>query len=144
MEAWRGEELDKLGIPRPVLENVAFSKRGVLRGMHMQTPLQGKLVRCLEGRIYDAVADPKTRKWYGVFLEATWPSMLWVPKGYLHGYYVMSDTALVSYAVDVPWNPEGEITVRWDSLGIEWFTCGGAPIMSEKDRNAQPWMRSAA
>ena len=124
IESWRSSDF--------VQENIAFSKRGVLRGLHIQAPPQGKLIRCLQGRIYDVVADPKTGEWAAFILEGDEPASLWIPRGYAHGYYVMSDTALVSYAVDAPRNEATERTIPYDSYGIEWpfFT---EPILSVKD-----------
>lgn len=134
MEGWRSSDF--------VQENIAYSKFHVLRGLHIQNPPQGKLVRCLQGRIWDVVADPLTGEWGHYVLDADVPSSLWIPRGLAHGYYVLSETALVSYAVDAPRCIEGEHTIRWDSYGIQWPSDN--PILSDKDRAALPGMRRAA
>jgi dTDP-4-dehydrorhamnose 3,5-epimerase len=114
-----------------VQENIVHSRRGVLRGMHSQNPPQGKFIRCLQGQIYDVVADEDSCSWTSFVLT---PGVgLYVPPGYLHGYQVLTDTALVSYLVTSPWNKDGEITVRFDSpkFGIHWPIEN--PIVSAKD-----------
>lgn len=128
MEAWTPAILDQ----EFEQENVVFSHRGVLRGMHSQSPPQGKFVRCLEGMIYDVVADLDSRRWRSYLLT---PGVgLWVPPVYAHGYQVLSEIALVSYLVTAGWNKEGEISIRWDdpTLDIRWPLPN--PILSEKDR----------
>lgn len=113
-----------------VQENIVYSNRGVLRGLHSQNPPQGKFVRCLHGQIYDVVVDEQGH-WSSYVLT---PGVgLYVPPGNLHGYQVLSEIALVSYLVTSPWNKEGEITVRYDHprFGIHWPIEN--PILSEKD-----------
>lgn len=127
MELWNERVFGKM-----VQMNVAYSVRHTLRGLHLQAPHQGKLVHCLHGEIYDVALDPDSGKWCGVGLKDSAPSALWIPKGYAHGYYVVSDSALVCYAVDEYRNQSTETTLPWHGYGIEW-PLFGEPILSTKD-----------
>lgn len=111
--------------------NMSFSKQGVLRGMHRQD--QSKLVQVLSGKIFDAVLQPETGRWCAFVLEeGQW---LFVPPQYAHGFFVMSDTALVQYAVDKPYNTALEETFSYDAWGIAWPTTIEI-VTSEKDANS--------
>jgi dTDP-4-dehydrorhamnose 3,5-epimerase len=108
--------------------NAATSKRNVLRGMHRQD--QTKLVMPVIGTIFDVALDPETGKWFGIQLDNS--CALLIPPQYAHGYLVLSDTAIVQYIVDAPYNKSKEENFNWNKYGIEW-PIKGYPILSEKD-----------
>jgi dTDP-4-dehydrorhamnose 3,5-epimerase len=108
--------------------NVASSKQNVLRGMHRQN--QTKLVMPVYGRIFDVALDPETGNWFGIFLDQS--NALLIPPQYAHGYLVMSDTAIVQYVVDAPYNKLEEENFNWNSYGIDW-PITSTPILSAKD-----------
>jgi dTDP-4-dehydrorhamnose 3,5-epimerase len=131
------------GIPaRFVQDNQSFSKRHVLRGLHAQSPHpQGKLVRCIQGSIWDVAVDVRTGSpAYGRHAAAELSAdnfhQLYVPPGCLHGFVVTSDAALVEYKCTDVYHPGVDFGVRWDDpeLAIPWPV--DAPILSDKDRNA--------
>jgi len=111
-----------------VQDNLSFSEKGILRGMHFQWgPHQGKLVRAVQGKIYDVIVDikrgsPTFGKWYGVELSDENHKMFWVPPGYAHSFLVLSDTALVEYKCTGVWNnqSEGSILYNDPEIGIQW------------------------
>jgi dTDP-4-dehydrorhamnose 3,5-epimerase len=108
--------------------NVATSKHNVLRGMHRQN--QSKLVMPLQGIIFDVALDPVSGKWFGVELDDS--CALFIPPEYAHGYLVLSDTSIVQYVVDAPYNKSEEENFRWDQYNIEW-PIQEDPILSKKD-----------
>ena len=142
-ETYHAERYAAHGIPaRFVQDNESFSKCGILRGLHAQSPYaQGKLVRVLRGEIYDVVVDarigsPAFGRWLGVPLTSENFHQLYLPPGCLHGFCVVSEVAQVEYKCSEPYHPEAEFGVRWDDpeLGIRWPIA--APELSEKDRRA--------
>ncbi|MCC6741000.1 MAG: dTDP-4-dehydrorhamnose 3,5-epimerase [Planctomycetia bacterium] len=143
MESWRRDEFERAGIRADfVQDNVAVStRRGVLRGLHFQREphAQAKLVRCVSGRIYDVAVDLRagsaTRgKHVAVELAAESPALLFVPRGFAHGYVTLTDDAVVEYKVDGAYVPEAEGGLAWDDpvLGIGWPVKD--PILSGRDR----------
>jgi len=124
-----------------VQDNHSRSARGVLRGLHYQIKQpQGKLVRTVEGEVYDVVVDvrrssPTFGKWFGVTLSAENKRQLWVPVGFAHGFVVTSDYAEVLYKTTDYWAPEYERSIRWNdpALGIDWIL-SGEPLLSAKDK----------
>jgi len=117
------------GIEREfVQDNHSISTRNVLRGLHYQiTQAQGKLVRVVRGEIFDVAVDlrkssPTLGKWVGVSLNESDGRQLWVPEGFGHGFFVLSDTAEVLYKATDYYAPAGERTILWDdpTLAIEW------------------------
>lgn len=126
-----------------VQDNQSHSKRGVLRGLHFQRApsAQCKLVRALSGTIYDVAVDvrrhsPTYGRWVGVELSAENRRQLWVPEGFAHGFYVISETADVAYKVTTFYRPGSEECVRWDDsdLAVTWpIPFGENPIVSAKD-----------
>jgi len=125
-----------------VQDNQVFSKKGVLRGLHYQIRHpQGKLVRAIAGEIFDVAVDirkdsPRFGTWVGVVLSADLKNQIWVPPGFAHGYYVMSDHAEVIYKVTDYYDAASERCIRWDDpqLAIDWpIEWGLAPAISEKD-----------
>ncbi len=125
-----------------VQDNHSRSVRGILRGLHGQIRQpQGKLVRAIEGEIFDVAVDarvgsPSFGRWVGVVLSGENFKQLYVPPGFLHGFCVLSERADVEYKCTDFYNPTDEISVRWDdpAIGIEWPLTD--PILSAKDRDA--------
>lgn len=138
-ETYRQESYLELGLPEFVQDNTSFSKKGVLRGMHFQSePGQDKLVTALQGEIYDVIVDmrkdsPTFKKWQGVNLSQENGKQLFVPKGFAHGFLVLSDTAIVSYKVSSYFNAHTEKGFHFQDqeINIHWPTI--TPILSQKD-----------
>ena len=129
-QAWTSDELARAGFrPGFLQQNIAGSKHGVLRGMHRQD--QTKLVTVIAGRIFDAILNPETGEWAGYTLGEG--DAVYIPPHYAHGYLVLSDSAIVQYFVDAPWDVKREEQFRWDGYGIDW-PLAIEPIMSAKDR----------
>ena len=128
-----------------VQDNHSRSAKGVLRGLHYQIQQpQGKLVRAVEGEIYDAVVDvrrssPTFGKWFGITLSAENKRQLWVPAGFAHGFVVTSDYAEVLYKTTDYWAPEFERSIIWNdpALAIAW-PLDGEPLLSAKDEAGVP------
>lgn len=143
METYREDRFSAGGIPqRFVQENHSCSQKGVLRGLHYQLRnTQGKLVRAISGEIYDVAVDirrssPTFGEWVGIILSAESRQQLWVPTGFAHGFYVLSDSAEVIYKVTDYYAPEWERNILWNDpkIGIEWPLHGNSfPILSKKD-----------
>lgn len=121
-------------------DNHSFSTAGVLRGLHAQVERpQAKLVRVIEGEIYDVAVDirpgsPSFGKWVAAVLSAENFHQLYIPPGFAHGFCVQSSRAQVIYKVSGSWDPADEITIAWDDpqLAIDWPV--EKPVVSEKDR----------
>lgn len=125
-----------------VQENHSKSSHGILRGLHYQTEnTQGKLVRVVSGEVFDVAVDmrkesPTFGQWVGVVLSAENKRQLWVPEGFAHGFYVMSAEAEFAYKCTDFYNPQAEVSVKWDdpTLAIEWpLVDNQAPNLSAKD-----------
>jgi dTDP-4-dehydrorhamnose 3,5-epimerase len=129
-----------------VQDNQARSVKGVLRGLHYQIKQpQAKLVRVLDGEIFDVAVDlrrtsPTFGKWIGVVLSAAAKRQLWIPEGFAHGYLVLSDTVELFYKVSDFYAPEHERTLMWNdpTVAIAWPALEGGPILSDKDRRGLP------
>lgn len=126
-----------------VQDNQSRSKKGVLRGLHFQkNNPQGKLVRCLEGEVYDVAVDLRGGsetygKWYGVFLSEENKRQFYVPEGFAHGFFVMSDTATFAYKCTRYYAPEDEGGLLWNDpeIGVDWNISDGAEVLlSDKDK----------
>jgi len=125
-----------------VQDNVSFSQRGVLRGLHYQHPHgQGKLVGALRGEVFDVAIDlrrgsPTFARWVGACLSDENKLQLYIPPGFAHGFLVRSTEALVAYKCTEYYHPEAERSLRWDDprIGIEWPV--DAPVVSAKDSAA--------
>ena len=126
---------------RFVQDNHSGSHQGVLRGLHYQIRQpQGKLVRVIAGEVFDVAVDlrrssPTFGRWVGATLSATATPMIWVPRGFAHGFLVLSRFAEVIYKVTDFYAPQHERSLAWDDpeLGIRW-PLSGEPILSPKDR----------
>ncbi|MXN77565.1 dTDP-4-dehydrorhamnose 3,5-epimerase [Burkholderia sp. 4701] len=127
-----------------VQDNQSRSARGVLRGLHYQLRHpQGKLVRVLEGEIFDVAVDLRKRsptfgQWTGVRLSAENTRQLWVPAGFAHGFVVLSESAQVFYKTTDFWHPEHERSIVWNDpdIGIEW-PIDFEPVLAAKDAAGQ-------
>lgn len=136
-------ELTKSDV-RFVQDNQSKSSKGVLRGLHYQLGKpQGKLVRVIEGSIFDVAVDirkgsPNFGKWVGVELTAENKKQLWVPPDFAHGFVVTSESAQVLYKATDFYSPEHERSIAWndDSIGIQWPEMGVMPNLSSKDATA--------
>jgi dTDP-4-dehydrorhamnose 3,5-epimerase len=147
MEIYREDRFIANGISQQfVQENHSASSRGVLRGLHYQLrQTQGKLVRAIVGEIYDVAVDirrssPTFGQWVGIILSAENKYQLWVPEGFAHGFYVMSERAEVVYKVTDYYAPEWERSILWNDpqIGIQWPLNGIDPILSQKDAAGKP------
>lgn len=128
-----------------VQDNQALSrKRGTVRALHFQVPpkVQAKLVRVLQGSIYDVAVDlrvgsPGYGKWVAVTLTAQGGEQMFVPGGFAHGYCTLEDNTEVAYKVDDYYAPECEQGLIWDdpTLGIGWPVPPADAVLSDKDRN---------
>ncbi|MEX3841110.1 dTDP-4-dehydrorhamnose 3,5-epimerase [Paraburkholderia sp. BR10882] len=123
-----------------VQDNHSRSSRGVLRGLHFQLEhAQGKLVRVVEGEVFDVVVDirkssPRFGKWVGVKLSVDNHRQLWVPPGFAHGFVVLSESAQFLYKTTDYWYPEHERSIIWNDadIGIAW-PIEGEPLLAAKD-----------
>ena len=144
MESYSERDFARLVAPvRFVQDNESRSRYGVVRGLHYQREpySQSKLVRCLEGRVLDVAVDirpesPTYGKYVAVELSADNHRQLFIPKGFAHGFAVLSKEALFAYKCDEFYHPEAECGIAWDdpSLSIDWGLPKEDIILSEKDK----------
>ena len=133
-----------------IQDNQSLSKKNTLRGLHYQIKkTQAKLIRVLEGKIFDVFVDLRKSsklfgKWQGVILSSENKYQLYIPKGFAHGYFVKSDIAIISYKTSDFWYPEHERTILWNDkdLNINWGN-NLPPIISEKDQCGLPFNQSS-
>ena len=129
--------MKELGHYEFVQDNHSKSSKGVLRGLHyqLQKP-QGKLMRCTQGAVYDVIVDlRKSSRSFGLTFGATLDdptTMIWVPPGFAHGFYTLTDTAEVQYKTTDYYYPKSQHTLLWNDLDISW-PITSLPILSEKD-----------
>lgn len=125
-------------------DNQSFSKKGVLRGLHFQKEPYGqdKLVRCISGEVYDVAVDlrknlPTFGAWHGLNLSAENRKMFYIPRGFAHGFYTLSDTAEVAYKVSGEYAPSANCGVLWcdREINVDWGEI--EPILSEQDKKWQ-------
>lgn len=147
METYNQEDMAAEGLDMVfVQDNQSMSSKGVLRGMHFQkTHPQGKLVRALSGSIYDVAVDLRKNsktygKWHGVLLSAENKKQFYVPKGFAHGFLVLSDTAEFCYKCTDFYHPEDEGGLLYNDLdiGIEWPIEGMELNIIERDKMWKP------
>ncbi|MFH1812786.1 MAG: dTDP-4-dehydrorhamnose 3,5-epimerase [Pseudomonadota bacterium] len=128
-----------------VQDNHSRSGKGVLRGLHYQVNQpQGKLVRVAQGAVFDVAVDlrrssPTFGKWYGVELSGENHRQFWVPPGFGHGFYVLSESADFLYKTTDYYAPEHERSLAWNdpTVGVEW-SLQGSPLLSPKDIAGKP------
>lgn len=143
METWNESTFRDAGIDVTfVQDNHSRSRQGTLRGLHYQIRhAQGKLVRVTHGSVFDVAVDlrrssPTFGQWVGEVISSDNKRMLWVPPGFAHGFYVLSESADFLYKCSDRYSPADERCIRWDDphLGIDWpLVRGAAPLVSEKD-----------
>ena len=128
-----------------VQDNHSQSQRGVLRGLHYQLPphAQGKLVRVLEGEVFDVAVDirrssPHFGQWVGVHLSAENKQQLWIPEGFAHGFLTLSDKAQFVYKTTDYYAPQAERSIAWNDACIHvGWPLESNPFLSAKDAAAQ-------
>ena len=142
METYNEQDFKTAGLNYTfVQDNQSSSRKGVLRGLHFQkTHPQAKLVRVLKGEVFDAAVDLRKGsatygKWVGVILSEENKRQFMVPRGFAHGFVVMSETAEFAYKCDEFYHPEDEGGIMWNDpdIGIDW-DFDGEIILSEKDK----------
>ena len=143
METFRASHFNACG-PELVFvqDNQSRSTQGTLRGLHYQHKYpQGKLVRVLDGEVFDVAVDLRQNsatfgQWVGEYLTAENNKQLWVPPGFAHGFYVLSDFADLSYKCTEYYHPEDDFSLQWDDpdLAIQWPLLDSKPLLSAKDR----------
>ena len=154
MESYNYQDFQKAGLDMVfVQDNQSNSSKGVLRGLHFQKEhTQGKLVRVLNGEVFDVVVDIRKGsktfgKWHGVILSAEKKNMFYVPEGFAHGFYVLSDTAEFFYKCTDFYDPSSEAGIPWDdkSIGIHWsIPEREVPLLAEKDKKYPPFSEDIA
>ena len=142
METYKKADFVKAGLTYDfVQDNQSKSKKGVLRGLHFQKTFpQAKLVRCIEGEVFDVAVDLRANsetygKWVGVVVSAEKGNQFMIPRGFAHGFVVLSETATFCYKCDELYHPEDEGGIMWNDpeVGIKW-PIDGDVILSEKDK----------
>ncbi len=140
LETFQVPRYQEHGLVRPfVQDNLSRSARGVLRGLHIQNPRsQGKLVSVLRGRVLDVAVDvrlgsPTFGQHVAVELDGENFRQLWIPRGFAHGFTVLSDSADFFYRCDELYSPSDELVIRWDdpALAIDWKN--DEPLLSQRD-----------
>jgi dTDP-4-dehydrorhamnose 3,5-epimerase len=141
LESWNERKYREAGIAATLVQdNLSFSRRGTLRGLHFQNPTpQAKLVTVLQGEVFDVAVDirrnsPTFGRWHGVNLSAEKKHQFFIPPGFAHGFAVLSETALFFYKCTEFYAPQNEATVAWNDpdIGIQWPVAN--PVLSEKDQ----------
>lgn len=154
METYNRNDFKEVGIDCVfVQDNQSASKKGVLRGLHFQIHYpQDKLIRIIHGEVYDVVVDLRRNsktfgKWFGIILSAENKKQLFIPKGFAHGFVVLSDYAEVCYKTADFYHPNDEGGLCWNDpdIGIEWKLPSGMTsddlILSEKDKKWESFQK---
>lgn len=150
LETYQKDSFDAAGLKYNFVQaNQSKSHKGVLRGLHFQTRKpQAKLVRVVEGEVYDVAVDlrkgsPTYGKYVGVILSAEKHNMFMIPRGFAHGFVVLSDTATFEYVVDDIYDPGYEGGIKWNDpdIAIEW-PYQGIPELSPKDE-MNPYLKDS-
>jgi dTDP-4-dehydrorhamnose 3,5-epimerase len=143
LESYQFARYAEHGVRRPFIQdNLSRSAQGVLRGLHLQNPVtQGKLVTALRGKVLDVAVDvrvgsPNFGRHVTVELSEENRRQLWVPRGFAHGFVVLSETADFFYKCDDSYSPNDELSIRWNdpAIGIDWSV--ETPSLSAKDADA--------
>ncbi|MCL1931032.1 MAG: dTDP-4-dehydrorhamnose 3,5-epimerase [Treponema sp.] len=146
-ECYSQRDFEAAGITaRFVQDNQSRSVKGVLRGLHFQkTHPQGKLVRAIEGEVFDVAVDlrrasPTRGKWHAVVLSGEKQNQFYIPEGFAHGFLVLSDTAVFAYKCTDFYYPDDEGGIIWNdpAIGIQWRNLNMDYILSDKDKNLPP------
>lgn len=140
-ETWSQPKYEAIGIKEPfVQDNLSYSTRGVLRGLHYQNPhSQGKLVSVVQGAVFDVAVDiragsPTFGQWAGVELSGENHRQFWIPAGFAHGFCVLSDTVYFTYKCTDVYTPAAEGGIIWNDpdIGIQWPVKDA--VLSDKDQ----------
>ncbi len=150
METYNQNDMHEAGLDMVfVQDNQSMSRRGVLRGLHYQIRYpQGKLVRVISGEVFDVAVDLRHGsvtygKWHGELLSADNKKQFYIPEGFAHGFYVLSETAEFCYKVTDFYHPNDEGGIRWNDpdIGVVWPLIQDVPVLlSEKDQ-VQPFLK---
>ena len=145
MESYSQRDMKEVGLDMTfVQDNQSMSVKGVLRGLHFQKKHpQGKLVRVIQGAVFDVAVDvrygsPTYGQWFGIELSEENNRQLYIPEGFAHGFYVLSDVAKFFYKVTDYWYAGEEVGIPWDDpcVGIQWpIPEGEVPLVAEKDKH---------
>lgn len=146
-ETYKQVEFQKyIGNVRWVQENESKSSMGVLRGLHLQTGdfAQAKLVRVVVGKVFDVAVDVREGsstfgKYVGVELSDENHKQLYIPRGFAHGFLVLSETCIFQYMVDNVYNKESEFGYSYQSFGISWPSIGTDFVISDKDMELEKY-----
>lgn len=151
-ESWQEERYKKAGMQTVFIQdNESKSLRGVVRGLHYQLEpwSQAKLVRVVQGRVFDVALDlrkgsPTFGHWFGMELNGESKKQLFIPRGFAHGFSVLSETAIFSYKIDNAYNRDSEraININDAELNIDWKLGNQKPVISEKDLNAPSFKKA--
>ena len=143
LETFRADEFAAITGAKPfVQDNHSKSTQGILRGLHyQQEQTQGKLVRVVAGAVFDVAVDMRESsetfgRWVGVELSADNKRQLWVPEGFAHGFYVMTESAEFVYKCTDYYHPQSEVSLKWndETVGVQWpLVEGREPSLSGKD-----------
>ena len=143
LESFNQVVLSNAGIVfNPVQDNESKSSKGVIRGLHYQLMpyAQTKLIRVVEGKIFDVALDIRKDsltfgKWFGIELDSETKDQFLIPKGFAHGFSVLSDVAVIQYKCDNAYNPQLErgISLNDPELDINWKLGSAIPVISDKD-----------
>lgn len=152
LESWNRKRFEQIGLDIDfVQDNHSRSARDILRGMHYQVKqTQGKLVRVVQGAVFDAVVDmrrssPTFGRWVGVELNESNNHLLWVPPGFAHGFLVLSESADFLYKCTDYYAPEHERSLQWNDpdVAIAWpLRAGATPKLAARDANGTPFKKS--
>ena len=145
METYSARDMNEAGINISfVQDNISLSTKGVLRGLHFQKlHPQAKLIYIVKGAVYDVAVDLRKDsstygEWHGAVLSEENKHQILIPRGFAHGFLVLSETALFCYKCDDFYHPDDEGGIRWDdpNLAISWpLESGELPLLSEKDKH---------
>lgn len=150
METYKDSDFKEAGLDYEfVQDNQSKSRKGVLRGLHYQKQFpQAKLVRVISGEVFDVAVDlrkgsPTYGKWVGVILSSENKKMFMIPRGFAHGFVVLSETAEFVYKCDEVYHPEDEGGIMWNDpdIGVAW-PYEEEPLLSEKDKKHPPLKES--
>lgn len=149
-ETWSDKWLPEMGIPKPfVQQNTVWTEnKNTIRGLHAQTaPAEvAKFIRVIKGRILDVFVDarqdsPTFGQWFSYELDDSIPQILYIPRGFYHGYMTLTDDVIVHYQQDEFFTPECEVGLRWNdpTVNIDWKLDGAVPTVSMKDDAQKSW-----
>lgn len=150
METYNRRDLAEAGLDVSfVQDNQSMSKQGVLRGLHYQIRHpQGKLVRVIRGEVFDVAVDLRPDsstygKWHGEILSAENKKQFFIPEGFAHGFYVLSEEAEFCYKCTDYYHPGDEGGIRWNDpdIGVAWPLLEGRPVLLSAKDEKQPFLR---